>query len=68
MGFDDDHIADSRTLEFEEKFSSASGVVGGLVLNSLAGEFTDASLRLLAPAVVFSRWARPIFGRGIARP
>ena len=50
MGFDDDHIADSRTLEFEEKFSSASGGRGvDVVLNSLAGEFTDASLRLLAP-------------------
>ncbi|MGO8963784.1 MAG: SDR family NAD(P)-dependent oxidoreductase [Mycobacterium sp.] len=50
MGFDDDHIADSRTLEFEEKFSSTTGGRGvDVVLNSLAGEFTDASLRLLAP-------------------
>ncbi|WP_156669871.1 type I polyketide synthase, partial [Mycobacterium sp. E3305] len=48
MGIDDDHIADSRTLEFEEKFSAATGGVGvEVVLNSLAGEFTDASLRLL---------------------
>ncbi|OCB32302.1 polyketide synthase [Mycobacterium malmoense] len=50
MGFDDGHIADSRTLEFEEKFSAATGGAGvDVVLNSLAGEFTDASLRLLAP-------------------
>jgi len=50
MGFDDDHIADSRTLEFEEKFWSATGSRGvDVVLNSLAGEFIDASLRLLAP-------------------
>ncbi|TVS85676.1 type I polyketide synthase [Mycobacterium helveticum] len=50
MGFDDDHIGDSRTLEFESKFSAATGGAGvDVVLNSLAGEFTDASLRLLAP-------------------
>jgi polyketide synthase 7 len=48
MGFDDSHIADSRTLEFEQKFLSSTGG-GGLdvVLNSLAGDFVDASLRLL---------------------
>jgi NADPH:quinone reductase-like Zn-dependent oxidoreductase/acyl carrier protein len=51
MGFDDGHIADSRTLDFEAEFSSATGGRGmDVVLNSLAGEFTDASLRLLAPA------------------
>ena len=48
MGFDDAHIGDSRTLEFEEKFLSTTGGAGvDVVLNSLAGEFTDASLRLL---------------------
>ena len=48
MGFDDDHIGDSRTIEFEEKFLSATGGAGvDVVLNSLAGELTDASLRLL---------------------
>ncbi|WP_438502117.1 SDR family NAD(P)-dependent oxidoreductase [Mycobacterium arosiense] len=46
MGFDDAHIADSRALDFEQKFG-AGGV--DVVLNSLAGEFNDASLRLLAP-------------------
>ncbi len=48
MGVDDKHIADSRTLEFEGKFLAATDGAGvDVVLNSLAGEFTDASLRLL---------------------
>ncbi|HZU49165.1 MAG TPA: SDR family NAD(P)-dependent oxidoreductase, partial [Mycobacterium sp.] len=54
MGFDDDHIADSRTLEFEDKFRTATGGRGvDVVLDSLAGEFVDASLRLVAPGGVF---------------
>jgi polyketide synthase 1/15 len=49
MGFDEDHIGDSRTLGFEEKFLSVTEGRGvDVVLNSLAGEFVDASLRLLA--------------------
>jgi polyketide synthase 1/15 len=49
MGFDADHIGDSRTLEFEEKFLSVTEGRGvDVVLNSLAGEFVDASLRSLA--------------------
>ena len=48
MGFDEDHIGDSRTLAFEEKFLAVTGGRGvDVVLNSLAGEFVDASLRLL---------------------
>jgi polyketide synthase 7 len=48
MGFDDDHIADSGTLEFAEKLLSGTGGRGvDVVANSLAGEFVDASLRLL---------------------
>ncbi|MBI0295131.1 SDR family NAD(P)-dependent oxidoreductase [Streptomyces sp. PRKS01-29] len=47
-GFDDRHIASSRTLDFEERFRTAAGSVD-VVLNSLAGDFMDASLRLLAP-------------------
>ena len=48
MGFDEDHIGDSRTLTFEEKFLSVTEGRGvDVVLNSLAGEFVDASLRLL---------------------
>jgi mycoketide-CoA synthase len=54
MGFDDDHIGDSRTVEFEDKFRGAVGDRGmDVVLDSLAGEFVDASLRLVAPGGVF---------------
>ncbi|MFZ1177828.1 MAG: type I polyketide synthase, partial [Mycobacterium sp.] len=52
MGFDDDHIADSRSLEFEEKFRAVTGGMD-VVLDSLAGEFVDASLRLVVPGGVF---------------
>src|ERR1700759_3239798 len=54
MGFDDDHIGDSRTLDFEEKFRAATDGRGmHVVLDSLAGEFVDASLRLVAPGGIF---------------
>ncbi len=54
MGFDDDHIADSRSLEFEEKFRAVTGGRGmDVVLDSLSGDFVDASLRLMAPDGVF---------------
>src|SRR6202012_3625374 len=54
MGFDDDHIGDSRTLEFEDKFRAATAGRGvDVVLDSLAGEFVDASLRLVAAGGVF---------------
>ena len=48
MGFDDEHIGDTRTVDFEQKFLATTGGTGvDVVLNSLAGEFLDASLRLL---------------------
>ena len=48
MGLDDDHIASSRTAEFETAFLAATDGKGmDIVLNALAGELTDASLRLL---------------------
>ncbi|HEY2084797.1 MAG TPA: SDR family NAD(P)-dependent oxidoreductase, partial [Mycobacterium sp.] len=54
MGFDDDHIGDSRTLEFEDKFRAIVGERGmDVVLDSLAGEFVDASLRMVAAGGVF---------------
>ncbi|HYQ34308.1 MAG TPA: SDR family NAD(P)-dependent oxidoreductase, partial [Mycobacterium sp.] len=54
MGFDDDHIADSRSLEFEDKFRAVTGGRGvDVVLDSLSGDFVDASLRLVAPGGVF---------------
>ena len=47
-GLDDAHIADSRTLEFRDTFLAATDGRGmDVVLNCLAGEFTDASLELL---------------------
>ncbi|MEU0163402.1 SDR family NAD(P)-dependent oxidoreductase [Streptomyces sp. NPDC006261] len=48
-GFDADHIASSRDDAFESAFCAASRGAGmDVVLNSLAGPLTDASLRTLA--------------------
>ncbi|MEO3768213.1 SDR family NAD(P)-dependent oxidoreductase [Streptomyces sp. B5E4] len=48
-GVEDTRIASSRTLDFEEQFRTATDGAGvDVVLNSLAGEFADASLRLLS--------------------
>ncbi|MDP9615611.1 SDR family NAD(P)-dependent oxidoreductase [Streptomyces demainii] len=48
LGLDEAHIASSRTLEFEGRFRDSSAGRGvDVVLDSLAGEFVDASLRLL---------------------
>ncbi|MCK1798656.1 SDR family NAD(P)-dependent oxidoreductase, partial [Streptomyces sp. XM4193] len=44
LGLDDEHIASSRDLSFAEKFPAMD-----VVLNALAGEFVDASLRITAP-------------------
>ncbi|MFE5533456.1 SDR family NAD(P)-dependent oxidoreductase, partial [Embleya sp. NPDC056538] len=49
LGVPDERIASSRDLSFEQRFARATDGRGiDVVLNSLAGEFTDASLRLLA--------------------
>ncbi|HEY0229258.1 MAG TPA: type I polyketide synthase, partial [Mycobacterium sp.] len=54
MGFDDDHISDSRSLDFEDKFRTVTGGRGvDVVLDSLSGDFVDASLRLVAAGGVF---------------
>ncbi|MFI0481361.1 SDR family NAD(P)-dependent oxidoreductase [Actinomadura sp. 9N215] len=45
MGVPDERLASSRDLEFERRFGGGVDVV----LHSLAGEFTDATLRLAAP-------------------
>ncbi|MEU3188976.1 SDR family NAD(P)-dependent oxidoreductase, partial [Streptomyces sp. NPDC006923] len=59
LGVADDHIASSRTLDFEEKFRQVTGGRGvDVVLNSLAGEYVDASLRLLAPGGRFSEMGK----------
>ncbi|MEU4778001.1 SDR family NAD(P)-dependent oxidoreductase [Micromonospora sp. NPDC023633] len=48
MGLDEDHLASSRTLDFETRFAEVTGGRGvDVVLDSLAREFVDASLRLL---------------------
>lgn len=50
-GFDipDDHIASSRNLDFAERFNATMGGNGlNVVLNSLTGEFIDASMALMA--------------------
>ncbi|GAB3725688.1 hypothetical protein GCM10027598_43680 [Amycolatopsis oliviviridis] len=48
-GLPADHIASSRTLDFAEAFRTATGGRGvDVVLNSLAGEFVDASLDVTA--------------------
>ncbi|MFD7669251.1 SDR family NAD(P)-dependent oxidoreductase [Streptomyces sp. NPDC059788] len=48
QGFDDDHIASSRSLEFRDAFAVATGGEGvDVVLNALAREFIDASLELM---------------------
>ncbi|WP_344903770.1 type I polyketide synthase [Streptosporangium longisporum] len=48
LGVPDERIASSRDLDFEGYFAEASGGRGvDVVLNSLAREFVDASLRLL---------------------
>nr|WP_171166653.1 type I polyketide synthase [Streptomyces sp. I05A-00742] len=50
LGVPDDRIASSRDLDFETAFRAATGGRGvDVVLNSLAQEYVDASLRLLAP-------------------
>ncbi|GAA2780420.1 hypothetical protein GCM10010452_05310 [Crossiella cryophila] len=48
LGLAEDHIANSRTLDFEAEFGAVTGGRGvDVVLDSLAREFVDASLRLL---------------------
>ncbi|WP_322756781.1 SDR family NAD(P)-dependent oxidoreductase, partial [Frankia sp. Cas3] len=49
QGIPEDHLASSRTLDFETGFAEITAGRGvDIVLNSLAGDFVDASLRLLA--------------------
>ncbi|KJS58732.1 SDR family NAD(P)-dependent oxidoreductase, partial [Streptomyces rubellomurinus] len=48
LGVPEDRIASSRSLDFEQRVREATGGRGvDVVLNSLANEFVDASLRLL---------------------
>ncbi|QUH02488.1 SDR family NAD(P)-dependent oxidoreductase [Saccharopolyspora erythraea] len=48
LGVEEENLASSRTLDFERHFLAVTGGRGvDVVLNSLAGEHLDASLRLL---------------------
>ncbi|MFT2018185.1 type I polyketide synthase [Streptomyces sp. 796.1] len=48
LGIADDHLGSSRSLEFQDRFLAVTGGRGvDVVLNSLAGEYVDASLALL---------------------
>ncbi|MEU7146409.1 SDR family NAD(P)-dependent oxidoreductase, partial [Nocardia sp. NPDC046473] len=59
FGYDETHLASSRTLEFEQAFRVATGGAGfDIVLNSLANEFVDASFRLLAPGARFAEMGK----------
>ncbi|MDR6593153.1 acyl transferase domain-containing protein/D-arabinose 1-dehydrogenase-like Zn-dependent alcohol dehydrogenase/acyl carrier protein [Saccharothrix longispora] len=59
LGLPDERIASSRTLDFADAFRAATGGRGvDVVLNSLAGAFTDASLELLAPGGRFAEMGK----------
>ncbi|MFF1902835.1 type I polyketide synthase [Kitasatospora sp. NPDC058218] len=59
LGLDDAHIASSRSLAFEEQFRATTAGRGlDVVLNSLANEAIDASLRLLAPGGRFAEMGK----------
>ncbi|MDX3315171.1 SDR family NAD(P)-dependent oxidoreductase [Streptomyces sp. ME08-AFT2] len=65
-GLADDHIASSRTTDFAERFKAATGGRGmDVVLNSLAGEFVDASLSLLAPGGRFGELGKTDIRTGL---
>ncbi|MEU6075141.1 SDR family NAD(P)-dependent oxidoreductase [Micromonospora sp. NPDC047074] len=58
-GFDDAHIASSRTLDFVDEFRASTGGRGvDVVLNALSGDFVDAALRLLAPGGRFAEMGK----------
>ncbi|MEU5274571.1 SDR family NAD(P)-dependent oxidoreductase [Streptomyces hygroscopicus] len=67
MGLDAEHIASSRSLEFEDRFVAGTGGRGvDVVLNSLAGEYVDASLRVLAEGGRFLELGKTDVREGVA--
>ncbi|MCL8014926.1 type I polyketide synthase [Streptomyces sp. AS02] len=59
QGLDERHISSSRDLGFEHAVREATGGRGvDVVLDSLSGEFVDASLRTLAPGGRFVEMGR----------
>jgi NADPH:quinone reductase-like Zn-dependent oxidoreductase/acyl carrier protein len=68
-GIDPARLANSRDLAFEEDIRTATGGRGvDVVLNSLAGEFLDASLRLLAPGGRFVEMGKTDVRTGLDVP
>ncbi|MFD3844089.1 KR domain-containing protein, partial [Streptomyces sp. NPDC058642] len=65
LGLGDDQIASSRDLGFRESFAGA-GV--DVVLNSLAGEYVDASLDLLTSGGRFLEMGKTDVRVGVERP
>ncbi len=77
LGLDEAHVASSRDLHFREHFLDSTGGAGvDVVLNSLAGEFVDASLDLVCeggrflemgktdirdPRDIDKRWPRAVY-------
>ncbi|MDB1090388.1 SDR family NAD(P)-dependent oxidoreductase [Streptomyces sp. ACA25] len=65
-GLAHDHIASSRTTDFAGEFKAATAGHGvDVVLNSLAGEFVDASLGLLAPGGRFAELGKTDIRTGL---
>ncbi|MFF3277346.1 SDR family NAD(P)-dependent oxidoreductase [Streptomyces chrestomyceticus] len=59
MGLDAEHVSSSRSAAFEADFLAATDGAGvDIVVNSLAGELTDASLRLLPRGGAFVEMGR----------
>jgi NADPH:quinone reductase-like Zn-dependent oxidoreductase/acyl carrier protein len=59
LGLDPAHVSSSRDAGFEGTFLAATGGAGmDIVLNALAGELTDASLRLLPDGGAFIEMGR----------
>nr|WP_244955719.1 type I polyketide synthase [Streptomyces chrestomyceticus] len=59
MGLDAEHVSSSRNAAFEADFLAATDGAGvDIVVNSLAGELTDASLRLLPRGGAFVEMGR----------
>src|ERR1019366_6810903 len=66
LGIPADHIASSRDTGLAERFGAVTGGRGvDVVLNSLAGEFVDASLGLLAPGGRFVEMGKTDIRQGV---
>jgi len=64
MGFDDDHIANSRTAEFEQKFSAVTDGAGSWMSYSIGLKGESSMLAAISALGDSSRWARQISDPG----